>query len=667
MILGMVSCNDYPGGVDTPQPPVKEKMRITASAESTRTCLGEGDAVLWQEDDSIMLWAMSENGSLYAEEFSIVEGAGTSQAVFEGYMPEPNFVVDKYYATAGSMCDPTGVHLLNYQYYEPNSYGRYSAWPSTSVNPMVAEYSPESSQVTFRNLLGLMELQVFGSGTITDIIIVTEGGDEFVAGHFDLNRETLELTPNSSYDRYNYLILDEIDVELTAMNTSFYIALPPCTIDELCVYITMEGGEYVFNATNPITITRGEITPVTPALGVVDPTKPDNSQWRVVGSMCSWDVPNGQLMTLIENDTMVAVYGVTLTVNDEFKFVRGKDWNDVNYGYTSDYVVAGYSYPAVGGGGNIRVAEDGCYDLYLDLHNARFYIMNEGDDWRNAQRIEGDVVETIGVMGDFLGNDWNTDIEMESAGDGVYVARGVIFDDSLGEGAVFKIRRNSNWNEAYGVPEYNDMRYCNTAITVSDSYDSQCNILVNAIIGLKYDIWFYENTNEVWVMSAGCSPGETAYMYEFEAPYMFGYKEDTTDAYYAHCVQFTLGETPIYEDWTTVLSESNNVLFSVFYNNITYPARIILDDTTGSCLMSNNYGICCYFTYMSGGSIQGYYLDSAVLNVTEDKIDAYAAVGNTTLHIIYNGPLKLGFASEISGSGITEKFEHADVYDPVWM
>ena len=146
LVLGVVSCSKD-AGVDNTLPPVAEKVRITASMDVTRTSLGENLEVLWSENDVISLYGNTKN------DFTIVEGAGTTTAVFEGYLPESSDGV--IYATYGYWWNPTNGYLEN-QNYVAGSFGTgYDRDTGLGAVPMIAAYNAEDNSLAFKNVAGI--------------------------------------------------------------------------------------------------------------------------------------------------------------------------------------------------------------------------------------------------------------------------------------------------------------------------------------------------------------------------------------------------------------------------------------------------------------------------------------------------------------------------------
>lgn len=109
--------------------------------------------------------------------------------------------------------------------------------------------------------------------------------------------------------------------------------------------------------------------------------------------------------------------------------------------------------------------------------------------------------EYWGVMGDLQSNNWKNDITL-TLQNGIYVAQDVIFADANKEGCVFKIRKNRNWDTSYGVSNGATLNNLGTAISLNGTQ----NVLMNAQVGVKYDIYFDKANMKVWVMPDGQKP-----------------------------------------------------------------------------------------------------------------------------------------------------------------
>ena len=105
------------------------------------------------------------------------------------------------------------------------------------------------------------------------------------------------------------------------------------------------------------------------------------------------------------------------------------------------------------------------------------------------------------LMGDFQSNNWSNDIAFVERG-GFLVAEDVVFADANKEGCVFKVRKNRNWNESYGVADGSKLRNIGAVI----SLDGSANVLVNAQVGVKYDFYFSPDNMTIYVMKDGAKP-----------------------------------------------------------------------------------------------------------------------------------------------------------------
>ena len=136
--------------------------------------------------------------------------------------------------------------------------------------------------------------------------------------------------------------------------------------------------------------------------------------------------------------------------------------------------------------------------------------------WNNNQR--GGYIETVmgwyddgkndgsaywGVMGDLQGNNWSHDITLNYE-NGIYVAQDVVFADANKEGCCFKIRKNRNWSTSYGVTDGTKVHNLGAAISLNGS----ANVLMNAQVGVKYDIYFDATAMTVYVMADGQRPSQ---------------------------------------------------------------------------------------------------------------------------------------------------------------
>ena len=232
--------------------------------------------------------------------------------------------------------------------------------------------------------------------------------------------------------------------------------------------------------------------------------KPEAKNWGVVGTMTGWG--NDYVMTA-EGNIYVA-RNIPIRATDEFKFRVDGAW-DYNLG--SPQLIEGEVslpvtsvYPAylAVGGRNITVAESGLYDIFLSCYEDGFRIIKVDDLEEEEPQPDPDPVpgESIyGIVGTL--NGWDApDVNMGDAGDGMYVAKNVVFDKDENK---FKIRANEEWNDEanFGLkaagPIEKDKGY--PVISSGGSGDM-------TIASGTYDIWFDLTNMMVYAMTPGKHP-----------------------------------------------------------------------------------------------------------------------------------------------------------------
>lgn len=264
---------------------------------------------------------------------------------------------------------------------------------------------------------------------------------------------------------------------------------------------------YIMTPGKPISEAVGGTTPEP------DPTPdPDPSDvWGVVGTITGW-ADNADINMVEEGDWFVAK-GVALTATDEFKFRTNGTWGTERTATTTEPVAINTEYEAAAGSGNIKVAVDGTYDLYLAKTLDKFYVMTAGltpgqtpgpeEPEFEAQASEWGVVGVV--------NGWNApDVTMYTTPtEGLFVAYNVAMPDGG-----FKIRANGEWNDAanYGFEA------AGTA-AVNHAYKLICgggSKDITLVAG-NYDIWFDLTNSMVYVMAPG-TPISEAEGGNIEAP-----------------------------------------------------------------------------------------------------------------------------------------------------
>lgn len=112
--------------------------------------------------------------------------------------------------------------------------------------------------------------------------------------------------------------------------------------------------------------------------GSSDPRKAmtETSPWGVIGSIASTGNSWGADEPMVTDGTWHACLGLALTASDEFKFRKDADWG-VNMG--GAFTAFGEPFVVAQDGANIKVTEDGTYDLFLNPETTTVIIVKAGD------------------------------------------------------------------------------------------------------------------------------------------------------------------------------------------------------------------------------------------------------------------------------------------------
>lgn len=249
----------------------KVAMTFTASIEKnadTKTELGGnvGDAlrkVYWQPSDKIGVTvgdASDYAGYPPVEVFTSTSSSRTEKAEFEGTISFSSSY-HAFYPYSTELRDSCGVFVFNLP--QVQKYVRGTFDPNAA--PMAAKASA-GEELQFRNLCGILALQLKGTGSVKSITFM--GRDEMgqpmdVAGSFEVNMLTddfpnlnLKSNPKSSVT----LECGEAVALSSASDTPFYLVLPPSTYPSFMVLITMADGRVMIKeGTKPLTIKRSDI------------------------------------------------------------------------------------------------------------------------------------------------------------------------------------------------------------------------------------------------------------------------------------------------------------------------------------------------------------------------------------------------------------------------
>lgn len=235
------------------------KARFIAYTEkASRTTMGNNYSVLWSEGDAIALLGVTGTELAEAGTLELSNGAGTQSGVFEGDLEQK---YDNYYAyyPADRVQDlyTNGLFIADY----PSTDAIYTERNFVDgANPMVATGN-EKDGLQFRNLCGILELQLTGSGNVTNITIESGQNDPVISGQFIVDATTCQTAPYSALKFISAQLAEP--VALSSTSRSIYAILPPGEYNELRITTYDESGNATTRlAKNTITIERSMITPV---------------------------------------------------------------------------------------------------------------------------------------------------------------------------------------------------------------------------------------------------------------------------------------------------------------------------------------------------------------------------------------------------------------------
>ena len=187
----------------------------------------------------------------------------------------------------------------------------------------------------------------------------------------------------------------------------------------------------------------------------------------------------------------------------------------------SNYDAGGYSAERIGilkhYANTIRAVEQDAYIIFEHFcdqsEETELYNSVGGLCWNNNQR--NGYIESVkglyssngagdywGVMGDLQNNNWQSDITLNLVSGTMYVAQDVIFANANKEGCSFKVRRNQDWSDSYG----GDGKTKHSIGSGIKLNAVSTNAIVDAQVGVKYDIYFDSKSMTAYVMPDGETP-----------------------------------------------------------------------------------------------------------------------------------------------------------------
>ena len=172
------------------------------------------------------------------------------------------------------------------------------------------------------------------------------------------------------------------------------------------------------------------------------PAFTESSDWSVIGNLKNYHIEWNDDIAMISDGTSHLALGVSLDKADEFKFRKDKDWT-VNLG--GEFGGLGNEFPVTQDGSNIKVGEEGEFDLLINPEAGTAMISESaGAKVSYLAAVPAEPVEEVvwGIIG--LNGDWDHDINATEQ-DGVWSVF-VTAESSCD----FKWRKNGSWDENYG-------------------------------------------------------------------------------------------------------------------------------------------------------------------------------------------------------------------------
>lgn len=244
-----------------------ELMTITAGIEQqTKTSL-DGFNVKWTTNNKIQVFGFED---LTGSVFTLTKGAGTLTGTFTGVSAEPERA--KFALYPSTMFDEYASREREITFTLPAEQGYKAGGFADDVNPMTAvEPTAESGILPFKNICGILHLQLTGDKVLTGIkvtssttnlsgkatVIVAQTSGEIaeiadpaiVMDTYDGASVTLDCSNESGSG-----------VTLTEDAQSFYIVLPPVAGNTLTITLVAGGVSYTKAIGGNTTIVRNEIT-----------------------------------------------------------------------------------------------------------------------------------------------------------------------------------------------------------------------------------------------------------------------------------------------------------------------------------------------------------------------------------------------------------------------
>jgi len=235
----------------------KTGMTLSATVEQqtgdTKTALGSGNTVVWSEEDEVRVWNSDTNTNT---PFTLTEGAGTTQGRFSGdEIANPQYAFYPSSAVTGVSGKTATFTLPAVQHYVENSF-------DNGANVAVAQIS--GNNMAFKNICGVLKLQLKGTVKVTRITITGKNGEK-LNGEYQVkaDNDPISVPCLTTEDTDEQKVVLDCGNGIQLNNTSatnFYIVIPQGALSKgfnVLVTDKYNGSENVVAVSN--TISRSTI------------------------------------------------------------------------------------------------------------------------------------------------------------------------------------------------------------------------------------------------------------------------------------------------------------------------------------------------------------------------------------------------------------------------
>jgi len=219
-LLFLVSCEKGKESIEAQSSSSAEKMIFVCSSPSEGSKKISVDtntgSVLWEQSDKIFVVNSYGDGA----EFSLLNGAGTSNATFEGELvpsEKPNGKYYGFYPT--SSIESYNNFIVNFSV--PSEQHYVEGGVQQNIIPFIAK-SKKQGSLEFSSAFGLFRLGLKGSDVISKIVLTDQNG-KFLSGKYsvDLRSETPSVTYSSNGSSELTLICDT-PIELSDKEETYF-------------------------------------------------------------------------------------------------------------------------------------------------------------------------------------------------------------------------------------------------------------------------------------------------------------------------------------------------------------------------------------------------------------------------------------------------------------